>query len=235
MRWLLLAALGACCAAPPQPPPLPPIPPGENPHRWATAIAEFETADRAAPVEPGKVVFAGSSSIRLWHTLERDMAPLPVVHRGFGGAKLFDLLYYADTLISRHRPSVVVLFCGTNDLDRTQAKTPEQVCTLFQRIVARLHAADASLTIVYIAITPTLARDNRIEQVRDANRRIRDVCATDRRLEFVDPSPALMDAAGRPDPKWFQRDRLHLNAEGYRVWTRYIRPVVLRLFERARR
>jgi lysophospholipase L1-like esterase len=70
--------------------------------------------------------------------------------------------------------------------------------------------------------------------VRAANRLIRADCEADPRLEFVDPSVDLLDADARPDPRWFRADRLHLNEDGYAVWTRHVRPLVLRLYERER-
>jgi hypothetical protein len=59
------------------------------------------------------VVFAGSSTIRFWNGLEEDMAPLPTVQRGFGGAKINDVIRYLDRLIARHEPSMVVLYIGS--------------------------------------------------------------------------------------------------------------------------
>src|SRR6266699_3090136 len=47
---------------------------------WEAQIRAFEEADRFRPPEPGAIVFTGSSSIRLWGTLEQDMAPLRVVN-----------------------------------------------------------------------------------------------------------------------------------------------------------
>lgn len=226
--FVLLIALAGCRGALP----VPAIPPGENPTRWAKDIQKFADLDLAEPSEPGGVVFVGSSSIRLWKSLADDMAPIPIVHRGFGGAKLFDAIYHSERLVSVHQPSVVVVFCGTNDIAGKTPKSPEQVRDLFRQFVARLRFFDDDLTICHIAITPTLAREKHIDRVRQANALIRADCDADPCLEFVDPSTGLVDASGRPEAKWFRRDRLHLNAEGYRVWTQHIKPVVRRLYER---
>jgi hypothetical protein len=89
------------------------LPPGED---WEPAITAFETQDRRQPPKPGQVVFAGSSSIRFWHTLAADMAPIPVLNRGFGGAHLRDVLRYADRIVTPYRPQAVVVYAGENDL-----------------------------------------------------------------------------------------------------------------------
>jgi len=145
------------------------------------------------------------------------------------------VIYHSERLVSRHRPSVVVVFCGTNDIAGTRPKSAERVRDLFRQLVARLRWHDAELPICHIAITPTLARARYLATVHEANRLIRADCAADPNLEFIDPSADLMDEGGRPDPQWFVRDRLHLNARGYEVWTRHIRPVVHRWYERATR
>lgn len=223
--WFAVLLSGCRSSAPPLE-----IPEGENPSRWAKAMAAFAHEDEVSPNAPGGVVFVGSSSIRLWKTLEPDMAPVRIIQRGFGGAKLFDAIYWSELLVSKHRPELVVVFCGTNDLVGDDAKTAVEVRDLFRRFVARLRWFDDDLPICHIAITPTLARERWIERVHEANRLIRADCEADPNLEFIDPTPDLLDANGRPDPKWFVRDRLHLNARGYEVWTRLIRPVVLRRF-----
>lgn len=205
------------------------MPPGEDPLRWEADVAAFVEADRAAPFAAGGVVFVGSSSIRLWETLERDMAPARVLNRGFGGSRLFDALYWSHELVGVHAPRAVVVFSGTNDLAGDDAKSAERVRDLFLELVARLRAEQPRLVLAYIAITPTLARERHAATVREANRLIARACEDDPRLAFVDPTPDLMGADGRPDASFFRDDRLHLNEAGYAVWTRHVRPVVERL------
>jgi len=238
-RFLILTALlaASCLSAPTSrtaPAPLA-IPAGEDPSVWAADIAEFERQDRETPFAKGGVVFVGSSSIRLWSTLAADMAPIPALNRGFGGSRLFDSAYYAHELVGAHEPSVVVVFSGTNDIAGAHPKSAAQVRDLFRILVQRLRAEDPRLTIAYIAITPTLAREEHIATVREANRLIRRDCDADARLEFIDPSDNLVDASGRSDAQYFRDDRLHLNERGYAIWARRIRPWVQRLYEREKR
>lgn len=208
------------------------VPDGSNPTQWQADIAKFVAQDLEQPSPKGSVVFVGSSSIRLWQTLASDMAPIPVVHRGFGGSRLFDAIYYSDELISKHEPSLVVVFSGSNDIAGEHPKSATEVRDLFRQLVQRLRWQDPQLTICNIAITPTLAREQHIPIVNEANRLIRLDCEADPKLAFVDPSIDLVDSSGRPDAQWFQKDRLHLNAAGYAVWTKHIRPLVQRLYAR---
>src|SRR5687768_181547 len=61
--------------------------------RFEREIIHFEEIDRAAMPASGGILFVGSSSIRLWKTLAQDMAPLPVLNRGFGGATIGEVNY----------------------------------------------------------------------------------------------------------------------------------------------
>ena len=48
----------------------------------------------------GAIVITGSSSIRRWHpSMKADLAPLTVIHRGFGGSAMADVLHFVDRLI----------------------------------------------------------------------------------------------------------------------------------------
>lgn len=207
----------------------PTIPAGENPQQWAADMARFDALDRERPAPAEAIVFVGSSSIRGWKSLASDMAGLPVVQRGFGGSRLFDACYWSETLVARHRPGAVVLFSGTNDLAGDRPKSAEQVRDLFLLFVQRVRRDDPTLPIAWIAITPTPARAQHVELVRAANRLVAAECAADPRLAFVDPTADLAQPDGAPDPRFFQRDGLHLNADGYAVWTRHVRPVAERL------
>ena len=211
--------------------PLPPleVPDGERPDKWTDDMAKFAALDAEQPAPRGAAVFVGSSSIRRWDTLRRDMAPVPVVQRGFGGSKLFDACYWCEQLLAPHAsPSCVVVFSGTNDISGDAPKSAAQVHELFELLVTRIHAIHPGLPICYVAITPTPKRARHRAIVDAANERIRAACRRSPLLEFVDPRPALLLPDGAPDPARFVRDRLHLNAAGYAVWTEHLRPVVER-------
>jgi len=230
---LLLLVAAGCASSSPAPLGRPPVPAGEDPLRWSEDMQRFAEQDERALATRGAVVFVGSSSIRLWSTLADDMAPLPVVQRGFGGSRLFDACYWSELLVSQHDPSVVVVFSGTNDIAGDAPKSAEQVDELFELFVERVRHHDPAAPICFLAITPTEARLQHVAIVRATNERIRARCERDPLLTFVDPTPDLTTADGRPDARFFRDDRLHLNADGYAVWTRHLRPVVERLYERA--
>ncbi len=192
---------------------------------WEPAIGAFETQDRRQPPQPGQVVFVGSSSIRFWHTLAADMAPAPVLNRGFGGAQLRDVLRYANRIILPYQPRAVVVYGGENDLGSRWSR-PDTVLEQFQQLVERLHQADPDLPILLLAIKPSPYYARRLPQQTEANRLLRAYCDATPGLRFIDVASPLLGAGGQPRPELF-RDNLHLNAAGYRLWRERVRPALL--------
>src|ERR1700690_91080 len=71
--------------------------------KWEPEIAAFEASDRTNPPPKGCIVFVGSSSIRLWSTLQIDFPGLPVVNRGFGGSEIADSVNLAERIITKYQ------------------------------------------------------------------------------------------------------------------------------------
>jgi lysophospholipase L1-like esterase len=113
---------------------------------------------------------------------------------------------------------VVVVYAGDNDLNA--GKTPEKVFADFKEFVAKVHAALPQTRIVYIGIKPCPSRWKIHEKGEKANALIAAECAKDpKRLRFVDTWKPMLDANGQPRPELFVADMLHMNPEGYKIWT----------------
>jgi hypothetical protein len=61
---------------------------------WESEIEKFEQLDITKSYPSDAILFAGSSSIRMWSTIGKDMLPYNVIQRGYGGAKLSDFAVY---------------------------------------------------------------------------------------------------------------------------------------------
>ena len=200
----------------------------EKPGAWDWSIAKFEAQDRLKPPPPGAIVFTGSSSITFWKTLERDMVPLAVINRGFGGSKIHQVAHYVDRIVIPYHPRAVVLFAGTNDIAGSQPKTAQQVFAGYRAFVNAVHAALPQTPIYYISITPTPSRWKLWPIVREANRLIKAHTETDKRLHFIDLTDTMLGPDGKPDRSLFRIDRLHPNKPGYIKWALVIKPILLR-------
>jgi lysophospholipase L1-like esterase len=197
-----------------------------DPGRWESAVAAFEAGDRESPPPANAIVFIGSSSIRFWNSVHEDMAPLTVIHRGFGGSWMSDAVHYADRLVNRYEPRAVVLYEGDNDISEDLA--PEALLEDFRAFVARVHADLPRARVYFISIKPSLLRWDPWGAMQAANALIRAETEIDPRLRYLDVATPMLGADGSaPAESLFVADRLHMTPAGYEIWTAAIRPLLL--------
>ncbi len=196
-----------------------------DPDAWRASIRRFEAEDQVNPPVPGGIVFVGSSSFTFWLTMEQDMAPLPVINRGFGGAMLDDVVRYINRIIVPYQPKAIVLFAGANDIVGPRAKSAERVAELFRTFVERVRESLSDVVIFYIAITPTPASWKWWPIAKETNRLIREIVSADPKLRLIDLSDLLLDTNQLPDRSLYASNG-HLNERGYERWTSRIKPIL---------
>lgn len=189
--------------------------------KWEKDIAAFEAEDARLPPPQGAVLFTGSSSIRLWTNLATNLPELTTVRRGFGGSQMIDLLHFTDRIVLPYRPSKIFVYEGDNDL--AAGVPPAELVRLFKQFVRRVQAALPKTDIYYIAVKPSPSRWFLSPQAQEANAAIAAYARRAPRVHFVDIWNRMLGPDGRPDPSLFLKDRLHVNAQGYALWTREIR------------
>jgi lysophospholipase L1-like esterase len=190
--------------------------------RWEPEVQTWEEQDRRNPPKPGAVLFIGSSSIRLWHTLAEDFPGVEVINRGFGGSEIADSTDLAHRIVVPYRPRMIVLYAGDNDL--ASRRTPRQVRDDFAAFVARVRKDLPQARIAFIAIKPSLARAQLLEKMREANALVRDYAAGQQGVVFMDVFTPMMTRGGAVRPELFVEDGLHLNRAGYELWRSVIAP-----------
>jgi len=193
-------------------------------------IKAFEESDAASPPELGKVLFIGSSSIRMWETLEEDMAPIGVINRGFGGSMLHHSTHFFDRIVLPYQPSVVVMYAGGNDISNLIApRSAETVVADFEEFADKLHSNLGPVPFLYIAIKPSVLREEFWPEMQKANRAIEIIAQENPLLHYIDGATPLLGADGKPTQDYLLWDGLHLNKKGYAIWTEIVRPKLLAL------
>jgi lysophospholipase L1-like esterase len=198
-----------------------------NPNAWEWAIARFEAQDRDHPPLKNAIVFTGSSSITFWDTLEQDMAPLPVINRGFGGSKMDDVVRYADRIVIPYHPRAVILFAGTNDISGSKPRTAQEVFEGYLAFITKVHTDLPQVPIYFISITPTPLRWKLWNIADEANQKIKAYSLDHDRLHFIDITSQFLTYEGIPDSSLYRIDKLHPNKKGYVRWTAGIRPILM--------
>jgi lysophospholipase L1-like esterase len=187
-------------------------------------IERFLEADKAAPPAPCQVLFAGSSSIVLWrNTLARDMAPLPVINRGFGGAQIADINHWFDQIVAPYRPRAIVFYAGDNDIDAGEVVT--NVVSDFATFMERKTRALGQTPVYFISVKPSKLRFREFTEQSQVNDAIRALAARRHDLKYIDVVAPMLER-GRPKDLFLQ-DQLHMAPEGYAIWTREIRAALL--------
>ena len=192
--------------------------------KWEADIRKFEQADSVQPPPKGAILFVGSSSIRLWETLQKDFPGYHVINRGFGGSELGDALYFADRIILPYKPRTILVYAGDNDI--ANGKTPDQIFDTYKQLVQLIHQKLPKARIGYIAIKPSIARWNLIEKIKSTNELIQKYSGQDRLLMFIDVYTPMLGKDGNPRKELFAPDGLHLNREGYTLWKNVVGPAL---------
>ena len=194
--------------------------------KWEKEIAAFERSDAATPPPKGALLFTGSSTIRLWTTLAQDYPQQQVINRGFGGSQIADVTHFAARIIFPYAPRAIYLRSGGNDL--WAGKSVEQVFADFKEFVATVQAKLPDTDIIYISLSPSIARWKQADQAKALNALVFDFIKDKAHLRYVETYDIPLDADGHPRPELFAKDKLHFSAEGYKLLAERIRPDVVK-------
>ncbi|MDB5202699.1 MAG: hypothetical protein JWQ27_2108 [Ferruginibacter sp.] len=197
---------------------------------FADEIAAFRKADSIQVPFAGQhpIVFAGSSSFRMWKNLAADFPGLPVINRGFGGSTLPDMIRYADDLILKYLPKQVVIYCGENDIAATPASSPEKVLKDFKTLYGMIRQQLPYASIVYVSIKPSPSRAKLQADMIAANNGIKKFLKKKKRTVFVDVYQPMLNSDGTMRNDLYIGDNLHMNAKGYAIWQALIAPHLLK-------
>jgi lysophospholipase L1-like esterase len=193
---------------------------------WEKEIAAFSDSDKKEFPNKKRVLFVGSSSIRGWRTLEKDFPEFYTINRGFGGSHLEDVNFYAPQIVFPYKPKLIVLYAGENDV--VAGKSVASVFDDFKEFITAVRKNLPKTRLIVISVKPSPARQEYNRKFDELNDLLETETKKDKRLLFVDIRSAMLDAQKLPKKEIFQSDRLHLNAEGYRIWRDALAPHIRR-------
>jgi len=191
--------------------------------RWEKDIAAFEQMDATNPPPKNAVEFIGSSTIGRWKTLAQDFPGQPVFNRGFGGSEIVDSTHFAARVVIPYAPKMIILRAGGNDL--WAGKTPEQVFADFKDFTAAVQAKLPETEIVFLSLSPSPARWKQHAQEKEVNRLVEDFVRQAPHLKYIDTYDLPLGIDGQPRPELFVADKLHFNADGYKLLAERVRPL----------
>lgn len=170
------------------------------------------------------VLAVGSSSMRMWETIQEDLAPLEIVHRGFGGSRMKDVLEMID-FFQRYECGTVLVYEGDNDLAGPWLK-PETYAEQCSEFTEAIFAVRPDAHIYFISTKPSPCREAAMERFAEANERVQKLCDGNEQLHFIDVFTPMLNDDGAPRADIFKSDRLHMNEKGYVLWTEAVRDAL---------
>lgn len=197
---------------------------GPDPARFQDEINEFKELDKIDPPAQGSYVFIGSSSMKMWKSLEKDFDGYPVINRGFGGSQFSDAIYYFNDIVKPYNPDKIIIYEGDNDIasNKSTTKIFKDFKTFRKLILKNLDNPD----IAVIGPKPSPSRWHLKEQYESLNAKIQKFCDSHAEMTYIDVYNHMLDPRGRPIPNIFLSDSLHMNEKGYEIWKELVAPFV---------
>lgn len=175
-----------------------------------------------------KMIFYGSSSIRLWETLYDDFKDYQPVNLGFGGSTLAACVWFFDRLMAGYRPDFLIVYAGDNDLG--DGRHPEEVFIFFRQLVATTRQRFGNIPLAFISIKPSITRWNIVDSIRYTNKIIEEeIKRQGDNLHFINIYNRMTDNAGYPKREFLDPDGLHINEKGYALWKEIILQYVVEI------
>lgn len=199
----------------------------QNPPFW-NDIQAFRKADSAQMPAKKQILFVGSSSFTMWKDVQDYFPGYPILNRGFGGSSLPDLIRYADDVILKYDPKQIVIYCGENDLAASDTVTAATVLQRFATLFTMIRTKYPRVPVMFISIKPSPSRAHRMPEMLKANVAIRQFLKREKRTVFVDVYHPMLNEQAEPKPDIFLNDNLHMNAKGYAIWQKRIKPHLIK-------
>jgi len=162
-------------------------------------------------------IFYGSSTIRLWESLQIDFPDLQPVNLGFGGSTLAACVWFFYRVMQGYKPKRLVVYAGDNDLG--DGRHPEEIFIFFQQLAAVVKQHFGDIPCYFISLKPSISRWNLADQFKFTNSLIeREISGHLPAWQYIDVFAAMLNAEGQPGRDLFLDDGLHLSPRGYEVW-----------------
>jgi lysophospholipase L1-like esterase len=183
-------------------------------------VLALEQRLREPPPSAGLVAFYGSSSMRMWESLEDDFPDVGVLNLAFGGSTMAACAWFFERLVVPCYPRSIICYAGDNDLG--DGRPPHEVVALFRKLLVKVDTHFSTIPFTMLSIKPSPERWHLADQIRYTNEAIRREIQVRDRGYFIDTFSAMLGNDGCPDDSLFLEDGLHVSPKGYLVWKKLL-------------
>ncbi len=190
-------------------------------------------------VEPGQILFAGSSLMEMFpvnELIQPYKLPLKIYNRGVGGFTTTDMLEVMGPCVYDLKPKYIFINIGTNDLNASDL-TEGALIERYEKILdgIREHLPQAKVTLLaYYPVNEEIGLKNpamggvfRIrtnERIRRANAVVEQL-ARKRGLDFLNVNAVITDSNGNQKAE-YTIEGMHMYADGYHEVLKLLLPVL---------
>ena len=190
-------------------------------------IKAFRRADSTTAPAKDAILLIGSSSFTNWKNVATYFPNHTIINRGFGGSSLPHMTLYADDIIFKYNPKQIIIYCGENDLTGGPSITADTVFERVKKLHQLIRARYKKVTISYISMKPSPSREKYLETMQKSNRLIKTFMEQQKKSNYIDVYNSMLDDNGNILTHIFLSDKLHMNAEGYKIWQGIIAPYLV--------
>ncbi len=190
----------------------------EGVYRYEKEIQKFDSLNLTETHADSAILFIGSSYVRMWKNIRKDIEYDEIIHRGFGGSNLRDVAFYIKRIANPHKPKGIFMYIGNDIVASAKDKSPDQVLELFKYVVKQLREKFPETPITWLQISPSEKRWAAWDQVQEANTLIKQYCSSQTKLYYIEFQDAFLGSDGLPKKELYLSDKLHYNESGYKVW-----------------
>jgi len=195
--------------------------------RYQKDITNYQKENKRLKDLSCDVLFLGSSSINLWDTIYEDFAPLKLIRRSYGGATLRDMIYNYNTIAKGYTPKSILLYVE-NDLGNHKEGVNAVKCfDLFRIFIDKLKKDYPNTPLIVVSLKPSQHKADQLKDQLLVNALLEEN-ATAQGYTYVDITKVMYDEAGNLRTDIFKEDNLHMNAEGYKLWTAILKPLLIK-------
>jgi len=195
---------------------------------FAEDIAAFKHKDSVHFPPAHAILFVGSSSFTKWQDVQDYFPGYKIINRGFGGSTLPDVTRYANSIIFPYHPKQIVIYCGENDFAASDTVTTGEVFRRFKFLFTLIRSHDPNVPIAYVSMKPSPSRRHLMTKFIEENKLIKNYLRTKSKTAFIDVYNKMLDTHGNTIPAIYVEDSLHMNAKGYAIWKKAIKPYLLK-------
>lgn len=195
--------------------------------RYQKDITNYQKENKRLKDLSCDVLFLGSSSINLWDTIYEDFAPLKLIRRSYGGATLRDMIYNYNTIAKGYTPKSILLYVE-NDLGNHKEGVNAVKCfDLFRIFIDKLKKDYPNTPLIVVSLKPSQHKADQLKDQLLVNALLEEN-ATAQGYTYVDITKVMYDEADNLRTDIFKKDNLHMNAEGYKLWTAILKPLLIK-------